>query len=158
MHTISFVLSAPLQSYGMPTTTAYRRTYLHPTAETVTGLISAALGYRRHDPRIAKLTSEIKISYQKIKYSKQLTDYQIIQYRLSNKPGSKIFTKQSWRDYLQDSKFKIYISSSNSDLISEIQHALQHPQFALYIGRRSCPPDRPLRIERCELNADARTL
>ena len=50
----------------------------------------------------------------------------------------------TYRHYLQDAVFLAGIESTDTALLQQLQQALLHPAFPLYLGRRCCPPTLPL--------------
>lgn len=50
----------------------------------------------------------------------------------------------TYRHYLEDAVFLVGLESSDRSLLQELETALRHPAFPLYLGRRSCPPTLPL--------------
>ena len=50
----------------------------------------------------------------------------------------------TYRHYLQDAVFLAGIESEDAALLQQLQQALLHPVFPLYLGRRCCPPTLPL--------------
>lgn len=132
MAQLSFKLAAPLMAFGNQTLTNYRTTDLQPTKSAIIGMIAASFGYGRGDQRIKQLNDELKMSYQVIKPGQIMIDYQNI-YVTQKKTNV-----QEWKYYLADAAFKIILTGP-LDLLTQIQYQLQHPYFALYIGRRSCP-------------------
>lgn len=140
MSKLVFKLSAPMQSYVLPTSSNIQNTQDKPTVSAMIGLLSAALGYRRGDRRISELKNKVKINVKAIKNREvPLIDYQNAHYR----KGNKIENKQLWRSYLQDSSFKISISGELT-LLEQLKQALLKPYFALACGRRGCPPAKPI--------------
>ena len=49
--------------------------------------------------------------------------------------------------YLQDSEFEVYVGSKNTDLLHNIFDAIRNPEYALYFGKRSCIPNKPIVTE-----------
>ena len=145
MSKLYFTVSAPLQSYGKITYSAHRMTYQRPTKTAIIGLIGAGLGYAHEDKRLDELANQLDITNEVIKPGSLLVDYQNCHYNTGiKKPNIK--NKQLWRYYLQDAKFKIIITGE-PNLLKKIQCSLKHPAFQLYLGRRSCPLDRPLNLK-----------
>lgn len=139
MKTITIKLSAPLQSYGNEATFDRRTSYHCPSKSAVLGMVAAALGYQRDDSRIQrlnKLTFAVRIDQP----GQRMSDYQIVEYQ---KNKSKTARKLTYRDYLQDAIFVAALGGTH-DEIDEINHALHHPKFQLYLGRRANPPAGPL--------------
>lgn len=141
MKTLTIKLKAPMMSFGNESKWLYRTTYLMPSKSMVIGLIGAALGYRRGDQRINDL-NQLNFAVRADQPGDLMTDYQIVQYRdflASGKLKNKLEPpKQSYRDYLQNALFMAAVSG-NDGFIDQIDHALHHPKFSLYLGRRSCP-------------------
>ena len=50
----------------------------------------------------------------------------------------------TYRHYLQDAVFLAGLESEDEALLRELEAALRHPVYPLYLGRRSCPPTLPL--------------
>ena len=55
----------------------------------------------------------------------------------------------TYRHYLQDAVFLAGIESTDTALLQQLQQALLHPAFPLYLGRRCCPPTLPLCLGVC---------
>lgn len=137
MPKLVFELSAPMQSYVLPTSSNIQNTQDKPTRSAIVGLLSAALGYRRGDQCIDKLKNKIEIKVKTIQNDEvPLVDYQNAHY-------GKKDPKQLWRSYLQDASFEISISGELT-LLEQLKQALLKPYFALCCGRRSCPPAKPI--------------
>lgn len=139
MKTITVRLTAPLQSYGNEATFERRTTGDYPSKSAVIGLIAAALGYRREDPRILTL-NQLHFAVRIDQVGKITTDYQTVRFK---KNTSKI----TFREYLQDAVFVIALGSEDDQLIQDIKYALQHPKFQLSLGRRANAPAGVLRIK-----------
>jgi CRISPR-associated protein Cas5/CasD subtype I-E len=60
----------------------------------------------------------------------------------------KIETFVTWREYLCDASFLVALQqpqpATDPTLLEEISTALQRPVWPPYLGRKSCPPSRPL--------------
>lgn len=134
MKTLTLKLTAPLQSYGNEATFDRRTSYHCPSKSAVLGMIAAALGYRRDDPRIPGL-NHLSFAVRIDQPGQPLTDFQIVEYQKSK---TKFARKLTYRDYLQDAVFMVAIGG-NDDEIDRIKWALHHPKFQLYLGRRANP-------------------
>lgn len=143
MKSLTIRLTAPLQSYGDEATFNRRTTADYPSKSAVIGLISAALGYERDDQRINDLNN-LLIAVRSDQPGKVLTDFHMVEYL---KNASKTKRKLTYRDYLQDAVFMVAVGSENGALIEQIEFALKHPHFQLYLGRRADPPAGPLKVE-----------
>ena len=139
MSTLTFTISAPMQSYTIKTASNFQFTNKKPTKSAIIGLLAASLGYRRGDNRIINLYDNLEITSKTLSAGTSLTDYQNSHYQFK----TKIKNQQLYREYLQNSKFEITIKGE-LDLLKQLKTSLTHPKFALYLGRRACPPDRPI--------------
>jgi CRISPR-associated protein Cas5/CasD subtype I-E len=55
------------------------------------------------------------------------------------KPGAML----TRREYLCDASFLVVLQGA-PDMIAELRAAMESPQWALYLGRKCCPPSRPI--------------
>ncbi|MBB1062863.1 type I-E CRISPR-associated protein Cas5/CasD [Limosilactobacillus fastidiosus] len=140
MRTLTIKLAAPLQSYGNEATFSRRTSYHYPSKSAVLGMIAAALGYRRDDPRILQLNRLI-IAVRIDQPGRILTDFQTIQYDQKHNKRS-----LSYKDYLQDAVFITAISGDDQQIMT-IENALHHPKFQLFLGRRVNVPAGPLHTQ-----------
>lgn len=139
MKTLTIKLAAPLQSYSSRRNWTYRDTLSFPTKSAVLGMIGAALGYDKYDSdsdekilALNKLHFAVRIDQP----GTQSVDYQTRKHFVGKKNQSKIIN----RVYLQDAVFLVAIGSDNAELIEQIQFALHHPKFCLFLGTKSAPP------------------
>ena len=51
---------------------------------------------------------------------------------------------QTKRHYLSDAIFLVGLESQDVPFLRQLEEALGHPVFSLFLGRRSCPPTMPL--------------
>lgn len=154
-------LSGPLQSWGGATRFNMRGTLSHPTKSGVIGLCAGAMGW----PRGTDLSSlaELQFGVRVDRPGRLLIDYHTMsaashdplnprEQRLptadgkSLKPGQ---SKISRRYYLEDAVFVAALAGDRDDqrdLLQRIAAALRTPRYPLYLGRRSCPPDKPVLV------------
>lgn len=57
--------------------------------------------------------------------------------------GGTFGTVQTWRDYLQDTRFAVFLQGDPVELESCIQE-LANPKWGLWLGRKCCPPSVPI--------------
>lgn len=138
MKTLTINLTGPLQAYGNEASFSRRTSYLSPSKSAVLGMIAAALGYRRDDPRITQL-NQLQMAVRIDQPGRIMTDFQTIEYDPKHQKRS-----LSYRDYLQDAVFVVAVSGDDKQ-IDQIQAALHHPKFQLFLGRRSNVPAGPLK-------------
>jgi CRISPR system Cascade subunit CasD len=104
----------------------------------VIGLLAAALGRRRTDPigDLAQLGFAVRLDQP----GRLLRDFQTA----TPKVGKAMPLSQ--RFYIADAVFVAAVEGPQP-LIDELGSALRRPAFPLYLGRRSCPPSRPLHLD-----------
>lgn len=135
MATLLLRLAGPLQSWGCEAKFETRRTLKFPTKSGVIGLIAAALGYSRTDS-LERLT-ELKFGIRVDREGKMIRDYHIAK---GKKDKETYITN---RYYLADATFLVGLEG-NEELLSDIEDAIKHPAFPLFLGRRSCVPTMPI--------------
>lgn len=136
MATLLLRLAAPLQSWGADSKFETRKTEHEPTKSGVIGLLAAALGLRRDDTAGLARLNGLRFAVRADKEGSLLVDFHTA--KTSKKPYI------TYRHYLQDAVFVAGLESEDEALLHELEEALCHPVYPLYLGRRSCPPTLPL--------------
>lgn len=137
MRTLLIRLAAAMQSYGIESKFDIRHTGREPTKSTVIGILSAALGIRRDDDAVLEKLSALKFGVRVDKEGEQLVDL-----HMAHGEKTSYLTR---RYYLADAVFLVGISGAD-DLLEQLDAALKHPVFPLFLGRRSCPPTLPVTL------------
>lgn len=157
--TLFLRLEGPLQAWGDHLSKyTYRHTYPFPSKSGVIGLICAALGADRDTatekwlPRLKGLLMGVRIDYPGF----PIYDYHTVGAGLGNWTAEgKIKNKDkkpevfvTHREYLCGASFLVALHQRQVDsdptLLDEIANALNRPVWTPYLGRKSCPPSRPL--------------
>lgn len=133
--TLLLRLSGPMQSWGTSSKFETRRTDRYPSKSGVVGMIGAALGMTRKDD-FQSLSEKLRVGFRVDRPGKLLLDFHTV------KPIN-LNGKLTYREYLCDAVFLAGIESDTS-MIYDISNALNNPFHPIYLGRRSCPPDRPV--------------
>lgn len=154
MGTLLLRLAAPLQSYGADSKFNTRRTRDMPTKSAVVGMLAAALGRRRGEA-LDDLTA-LRFGARADQPGREVVDYQTItpfpdevsDTRKARKGKAPKKIKPDvldiiYRHYIEDAVFVVGVEGDDGKL-RELEDALRHPVFQLYLGRRSCPPQLPL--------------
>lgn len=149
-------LAGPLQSWGERSTFDVRDTASFPTRSGLIGLLACCLGRKRGEQLddLAQLTFTIRIDRPGVR----VVDYQTTGGALppggpkvptadgkGRSPGKG--TIQTWREYLSDAVFVVAVTGP-VEVVDQTRNALRRPQWHPYLGRRSCPPDAPLLLDR----------
>lgn len=142
-------LEGPLQSWGDHSEWDDRDTTSMPTKSGVIGLIACCMGLVRGDARICAMHNTLTVSVCADSPGQLGVDYQTAKSpRLMTADGKfrsvKKSTIESNRQYLQDASFLVVLASEQEALLDEIAHALRHPKWTPYLGRKCCVPTRPL--------------
>lgn len=164
MQYLPLQFSGILQYYASNDATTLSRTYSTnyvPTRAAVVGLIASALGYGREElDKIKELYKILDIKYKTVRPGEVISDFQTVRplksqnnYMNVQKPRN-VFIQVDGKpkdddailkkvEYLQDAEFVVYLGSEEKELRT-IFEALKNPQYALYFGKRSCVPNKPI--------------
>ena len=142
MATLLLRLAAPLQSWGADSKFETRKTNREPTKSGVIGLLAAALGLRRDDAAGLARLNGLHFAVRADREGSLLVDFHTANREEDRKKGKAPYV--TYRHYLQDAVFLVGLESEDTALLQELETALKHPVYPLYLGRRSCPPTLPL--------------
>lgn len=150
-NTLFLRLEGSLQAWGdQQSKFVVRRTAEAPTKSGVIGMLCAALGVSRPEagdewlPKLGALRMGVRLDRPGVRW----WDYHTVGARMrmriaegegKSKPGAML----TRREYLCDASFLIALQGK-SGLIAQLEAAMKAPQWTLYLGRKSCPPSRPL--------------
>ncbi|MFD0683735.1 type I-E CRISPR-associated protein Cas5/CasD [Actinomadura fibrosa] len=136
MSVLLLQFAGPLQAWGSSARFARRTTEPAPTKSGVLGLLAAALGRpRTADPSdLAALQFGVRVDQR----GTLLRDFQTA-HDIDTGDAFPV----SERFYLADAVFVAALQGPHQQL-SELLHALRQPGYLPYLGRRSCPPARPI--------------
>ena len=142
MATLLLRLAAPLQSWGADSQFENRKTNREPTKSGIIGLLAAALGLRRDDAAGLARLNGLHFAVRADREGSLLVDFHTANREEDRKKGKAPYV--TYRHYLQDAVFLVGLESEDTALLQELETALKHPVYPLYLGRRSCPPTLPL--------------
>ncbi|MFJ2571759.1 type I-E CRISPR-associated protein Cas5/CasD [Streptomyces halstedii] len=136
MSVLTLQLAGPLQSWGSSARFARRTTESAPTKSGVLGLLAAALG-RTRDADMSDLAA-LRFGVRIDQPGTRMRDYQTAHHADTGRsmPVSKRF-------YLSDAVFVAAVEG-DGELLGLVLAALRAPVFLPFLGRRSCPPSRPV--------------
>lgn len=150
-NTLFLRLEGPLQSWGdQQSKFVIRRTAGAPTKSGVIGMLCAALGVPRSEaagewlPKLGALRMGVRIDAPGVRWWDYHTVGAGMQMRIAEaegktKPGAML----TRREYLCDGSFLVALQGE-SGLVAELEVSMKAPKWTLYLGRKSCPPSRPL--------------
>ncbi|RAI42741.1 type I-E CRISPR-associated protein Cas5/CasD [Rhodoplanes roseus] len=160
MQALVFTLAAPMMAFGEIAVDERRGTASRPTRSAVIGLLAAALGIPRTDPRQVALAEGYDIAVRTDLPGRLLADYHTVQVppasavsRTAKSAGRRpatraeelavgdLGTKLTRRDYLTDAAFTVLIVARDGAPVpvEDLASALERPAWRLSAGRRSCP-------------------
>lgn len=149
-NTLFLRLEGPFQSWGERAQWAVRDTAHEPTKSGVVGLLCCALGLSAdHDLRA--ISRQIRMGVRCDRPGVPVVDYHTIVGGVLSAEGKvkvNANTKEpetvvSWRHYLCDASFLVAVQSQ-PDLIERLAAAVNNPIWTFFLGRKSCPPARPV--------------
>lgn len=152
-NTLFLRLEGALQSWGERGRWSIRDTAPEPTKSGVIGLVACALGIGEDAP-IKSLSETVEMGVRVDKPGVRLTDYHTIgggadkpmlltAQGKPKKSSGNPHTEISYRDYLCDASFLVALRGATA-VITQIADAIQNPMWPIYLGRKSCPPSRPV--------------
>jgi CRISPR system Cascade subunit CasD len=160
MEALVFTLAAPMMSFGEIAVDERRGTAPRPTRSAVLGLLAAALGLDRADPRQQALAGGYDMAVRTDRAGRLLADYHTVQVPPASavnraardsglRPATRaeeiavgdLGTKLSRRDYLTDAAFTVLLTARDTAPVplAALAEALERPHWRLSAGRRSCP-------------------
>ena len=150
-NTLFLRLEGPLQAWGdQESKFVIRRTAEAPTKSGVLGMLCAALGVSRQQaatewlPKLNDLKMGIRIDAPGVRWWDYHTVGAKMQMRIAEGEGkTKSGALLTRREYLCDASFLVAMQGEPA-LIDELFKSMQAPKWTLYLGRKCCPPSRPL--------------
>lgn len=135
MSTLLLRLAAPLQAWGLDSKFDRRGTERAPTKSAVIGMLAAALGRRRDESEsLIDLSIGLRFGVRVDREGTLLRDFH------TAKSVSEKHPYVTQRYYLCDAVFLVGLQGEDA-LLEQLEWALNHPVFPLFLGRRSCPPE-----------------
>ncbi len=150
-NTLFLRLEGPIQAWGdQQSKFVIRRTSEAPTKSGVIGMLCAALGVSRPEasdgwlPKLGALRMGVRIDRPGVRWWDYHTVGAGMQMRIAEGEGkSKPGAMLTRREYLCDASFLVALQGEPG-LIAQLEAAMKAPKWTLYLGRKSCPPSRPL--------------
>lgn len=142
-------LEGPLQSWGVRSHWDVRDTSDEPSKSGIIGLLGCALGYPAKDSRLVELDRVLALGVRTEHPGLPLVDFHTVSDVLPTADGTvkgslnNPATIISFRTYLEDAAFLAVLSGPGS-VLRQCQTALAHPKWPVYLGRKACPPTRPV--------------
>lgn len=142
-------LEGLLQSWGDHSRWDHRDSADLPTKSGVIGLLGCAMGLPRGDDRLKTLADGLKMAVRADRMGVIMTDFHTVQSRIGSMFTAEGKTKKNGdtlvtpREYLQDACYTVFLTGDEA-LLLECSEALRHPVWVPCLGRRSCPPSRPI--------------
>ena len=163
-----FQLYGALASWGEIAVGERRGSWSRPSKSAIIGLVAAALGIERDEgERQSALAAGYGFAVRVDSPGVPLRDYHTVQtarevdIKKLRKKDARPLTRRrelsvdnpmtilSQREYYADALYTaaLWARASAPVSLGDLRDALRRPQFALYLGRKSCPPSLPLAPE-----------
>jgi CRISPR system Cascade subunit CasD len=150
-NTLFLRLEGPLQAWGdQQSKWAVRRTAKAPTKSGAIGMLCAALGVPRPEAsekwlsKLGSLRMGVRIDSPGVRWWDYHTVGAGMRMRIAEGKGkSKEGAMLTRREYLCDASFLVALQGDR-ELNAELDAAIRAPKWTLYLGRKSCPPSRPI--------------
>jgi CRISPR system Cascade subunit CasD len=134
----------PLQSWGLRARWDVRDTGDEPSKSAVVGMLGCALGCGCGDQFLEQLEWGLEMAVRVENPGHRATDFQTVSGVFPTAAGGRMDkTIISPRTYLQDAAFLVLLSGSEQ-LLETCRTALEAAHWPIYLGRKSCPPTRPV--------------
>lgn len=145
MSVLALRLAGPLQAWGSRSRFTRRTTNSEPTKSGVLGLLAAAQGIRRTDPLESLL--QLRFGIRSDQPGQIIRDFHTAQRPETDRQGTVTWKSLplSNRYYISDAIF-LAVLEGEDQLLKGIDDAVRHPEFPLFLGRRSCPPAGPITL------------
>ncbi|PRX95413.1 type I-E CRISPR-associated protein Cas5/CasD [Allonocardiopsis opalescens] len=138
MSVLMLLLAGPLQAWGASSRFARRSTEHAPTKSGVIGLVAAAQG-RQRTADLADLAA-LRFGVRVDQRGTRIRDFQTASHFATGQA-----MPLSERYYLADAVFVAAFEGDDA-LIADLDRAVREPRFLPFLGRRSCPPSRPINL------------
>jgi len=152
-NTVFLRLEGPMQSWGERAHWSVRDTAPEPTKSGVIGLVACALGLST-DEDLRSLSHAVRMGVRCDQPGTPIVDYHTVVGGVLSAAGKIKYTAStgepetvvSSRHYLCDASFLVALRAEPDapELIQRIAQALRSPCWPVYLGRKSCPPSRPI--------------
>ena len=141
MATLLLRCVAPLQAWDTQSRFGVRTTGREPSKSGIVGLLCAALGRPRWAPvdDLAGLTMAVRVD----KEGRVWRDFHTAMNIFKAGGGPPKKTEVSTRYYLSDAAFLVGLEGDKT-LLTHLHLALENPHWMLCLGRKACPPSRPV--------------
>lgn len=154
-------LQGAMQAWGGHTYEDYRPSLIFPTRSAIVGLLGACLGIEREDIKTLNALDKsfqltVRANKRKVDRRKSAEDKFVLMQKITDfhtvKEARKVDGKPrteaivSRREYLCDAEFTLVLAFIENAAFSleQIKKAIQKPVYTPFLGRRSCPIQRPL--------------
>jgi CRISPR system Cascade subunit CasD len=140
MSVLTLCLAGPLQSWGSSARFVRRTTEAAPTKSGVVGMLAAARGLARGDDQGLAPLAALRFGVRIDQPGTRVRDFQTAHHAVTDKS-----MPLSERFYLADAVFVAAVEGEDA-LIDALHTALRTPVHPPFLGRRSCPPARPVEL------------
>lgn len=160
-------LEGPLMSFGGVRVDERNVTDAFPGSAMLTGMLGNALGWHHRDfERLQRLQARLRHAARRDRRGRELVDYQTVDLgheslqagwttwgvpseragSLKARTGTHIRYRAYWADAVVTVALTLHPADEEPDL-DRCRQALDYPRRPLFLGRKACPPARPLVLD-----------
>lgn len=156
MATLLLRLAGPMQSWGTTSRFTERDSGREPSKSGVIGLICCALGVPQ-DQVNGQLLTKLTTCRMGVRVNREGVlgcDYQTAS-KIYTGRGTIKETEPSNRYFLSDADFLVGLESDDRKFLEEIDAAIRHPRWMLFLGRKAFPPAMRIAVGVFDLDMEA---
>lgn len=139
---LALCFDAHMQSWGVRARSVLRDTMSEPTKSGVVGVLAAALGIERDDDASVAELAGLRLGVRVDREGVLERDFHTTQ-NVPTTLGTGHRTVISERYYLADALFLVVVEGAEP-LLDRVAHAVGHPRYRMFFGRKAYVPSRPL--------------
>ena len=166
MYALTFVIEAPLASWGSRLSGTIRTSDALPTHSALMGMIGAALGIPRKDDSLTQLAADYACAVWVVSAGQRMSDFHTVETPIEtgfiySRPRTRedelagsTTTTITRREYMMDVRYVIAlvpVADKPNITLAQVEEAINMPVFTLCAGRRSCSlssPVTPIRLSK----------
>lgn len=133
MRSFSFDIESELAHFRDPSSHAFLNTFIAPPAHTIIGLLGSCCGFSELETENI-ISSDVKIGCRAISIGGYLRDL----VNMQNQKGKTSIRFPRARKFIVGAKYKLYVATSTSGLISRLRESVRSPRHVPYLGISDC--------------------
>ena len=133
MRSFSFEIESELAHFRDPSSHAFLNTFIAPPAHTIIGLLGSCCGFTEVETE-NMLSTDVKIGCRALSIRGYLRDL----VNMQNQKGKMSIRFPRARKFIVGAKYKLYVATNKSGLISRLRESVASPKRVPYLGISDC--------------------